>query len=263
MQKSTIVFLLFGFVFLITAFLIEGGNILALLAPTAAMIVFGGTIGAVGVSFPFEEIKHLPKALKIVFKLEKKNLEEYIDTFKKLSAKIRKEGVLSLDKELDSIEDPFLKKGLRLIVDGVEQQTLRNILELDSELTGTRHKTAIEILESAGGYSPTMGVVGTVMGLISVLSNLANPAELGKSIALAFVATLYGVAFANLVYLPLGAKLKAHNHIEQYERQFVMEGLFLLHEAATTMLIEEKLKSFLESKEQMEFDKKKLEKPAA
>ncbi len=263
-KKATILFLLFGFAFLLLAFVEEGGKPLTLLAPTAAMIVFGGTIGAVGVAFPFEELKHLKKALGVIFNFKPKNLMKEIDIIKNLSAKTRREGLLSLENELKTTEDPFLRKGLQLMIDGIDKDTLEAILENDLALTQTRHKVACEIMEAAGGYSPTMGVVGTVMGLISVLSNLENPSELGRSIALAFIATLYGVAFANLVYLPLGAKLKAFDKINTYEKQFMIESILLLHEGTPTTLIEEKLKSYLHGTEQIEYEQhKKHEKTAA
>ncbi|HAR64499.1 MAG: flagellar motor protein [Candidatus Margulisiibacteriota bacterium] len=254
MQLSTIIFLLWGFACMILAFTLEGGHVTALLAPTAGLIVFGGTIAAIGVAFPLSELKSLPGALKILVSYKKRDLVESINYFRDLSAITRGEGLLSLEKEIDKISDPFLKKGLQLMVDGVESNTLKDILELHMELASIRHKVGIEVFEAAGGFSPTMGIIGTVMGLVHVLSNLSDPSKLGPAIAMAFIATLYGVAFANLAYLPLGAKLKAYDKSELYERQFLLEGLLLLQEGASPTLMVEKLKGFLEKGELAEFE---------
>lgn len=254
MQLSTPGFLFLGFAALLFAFIEEGGKVTMLLAPTAAIIVFGGTLSAVGVSFPFREMKNVPAALKVLLMFKQKNLVEMINYFRELSAITRGEGLLSLEREIAKVADPFLRKGLQLMVDGVENTTLKDMLELHMDLTSSRHKAAIEIFEAAGGYSPTMGIIGTVMGLVMVLSNLSDPGSLGPSIAVAFIATLYGVSFANLVYLPVGAKLKAFDKAEMYEQQFMLEGLLLLQEGASPTLMVEKLKGFLDKKEAHEYD---------
>ncbi|MEK6557440.1 MAG: motility protein A [Candidatus Margulisiibacteriota bacterium] len=261
MQKSSIVFLISGFASLLVAFVMEGGSPAGLLAPTAAIIVFGGTIGAVGLSFPFEELKEFPKALKTIFFFQKRNLVEEILYFKEVSGKTRAEGLLAFDKELEKITEPFLKKGLRMVVDGFDAAAVRTIMEKDMELMTIRHKVPAEICESAGGFSPTMGVVGTVMGLINVLGNLSEPDKLGGAIALAFIATLYGVAFANLVYLPIGSKLKAFHKQEMYEKDFYMEGVLLIQEGANTFMLIEKLKGFLTHEQKHEFERMQNKNP--
>lgn len=260
MQFSTPGFILFGFSCMLFSFMEEGGKITMLMAPTAAIIVFGGTLAAVGVSFPIRELKNIPKALKILVSFKQKNLVEQINYFRELSAITRGEGLLSLEREINKTEDPFLRKGLQLMVDGVENTTLKEMLELHMDLMGQRHKVAIEVFEAAGGFSPTMGIIGTVMGLVMVLSNLSDPSSLGPSIAVAFIATLYGVSFANLAWLPIGAKFKAFNNAEMYEMQFMLEGLLLLQEGASPTLMVEKLKGFLDKHESHEYDELALKK---
>ncbi len=248
-------FLVLGVGALLFAFIEEGGAVMSLLAPTALIIIVGGTIAATGLSFPLDELRVLPGALKASFNFTRKSLAHQIIYFKDVSAKTRAEGLLAFDKELEKITDPFLKKGLRMVVDGFDSSAVRTILEQDLELAGARHKVGAEILESAGGYSPTMGVVGTVMGLINVLSRLDDPGRLGGAIAMAFIATLYGVAFANLWWLPLGAKMRAAHKQEVYEKQFIIEAVLLIQEGANTFLLIETLKGFLEREERVLFDK--------
>jgi chemotaxis protein MotA len=248
-------FLVLGAAALVFAYIEEGGSAAALLAPTAFIIIVGGTIAATGLSFPANELRVLPGALKAVFNFTRKSLAHEIIFFKEVSAKTRAEGLLAFDKELEKIEAPFLRKGLRMVVDGFDSNTVRNILEQDLELTGSRHRVGAEIMEAAGGYSPTMGVVGTVMGLVNVLSRLSEPDKLGGAIAMAFLATLYGVAFANLWWLPLGAKMRAAHKQEMYEKQFYIEAILLIQEGANTFLLVEKLKGFLERDEHDEFEK--------
>jgi chemotaxis protein MotA len=254
-------FLLLGVSALVFAYLKEGGAAAALLAPTAFIIIAGGTIAATGLSFPMDELRVLPGALKATFNFERKSLAHEIIYFKEVSAKTRSEGLLAFDKELGKVTDAFLKKGLRMVVDGFDSNTVRAILEQDLELTTARHKVGAEILESAGGYSPTMGVVGTVMGLVNVLSRLSEPDKLGSAIAMAFLATLYGVAFANLWWLPLGAKMRAAHKQEMYEKQFYIEAILLIQEGANTFLLVEKLKGFLERDERAVFEKLNEKKP--
>lgn len=247
-------FLFLGVGALLFSFIIEGGAVAALLQPTAFIIIVGGTLAATGLAFPLDELMVLPSALKATFNYTKKSLAHEILYFKEISGKTRAEGLLAFDKELDKITDVFLQKGLRMMVDGFDSNTVRSILEQDLDLMTARHKVGAEILESAGGFSPTMGVIGTVMGLINVLSQLSEPEKLGGAIAMAFIATLYGVGFANLWWLPLGAKMKAAHKQEMYEKQFYIEAILLVQEGANTFLLVEKLKGFLDRDEKKAFE---------
>jgi chemotaxis protein MotA len=249
---SVIIGIIIGFVSLIVAFILEGGHVGALLEPTAAMIVFGGTIGAVIIATPMDDLKRIGGIFKTVFKKRRSVDTVYlINYFKDLAVKSRKEGLLSIEKDAAQAAeiDPFISKGLGLVVDGVDPQSIRGILENDIYLTFERHKGGIAIFEDAGGFAPTMGIIGTVMGLVHVLGNLEDPKSLGPKIAVAFIATLYGVGTANLLWLPIGKYLKSINKKESEEKQLMVEAILAIQEGLNPNLLEERLKSFLSSAE--------------
>lgn len=260
-----IIAIVIGFASLVIAFLGEGGHISALFQWTAALIVFGGTIGAVMLSFPIDNVKRIGKVLGVAFSAKQKDLPELIAYFKELAFKTRKNGLLSIEGEIsaDDKMDPFVKKGLQMIVDGVEPQGVREILELEADMTSERHRTASAMFDSAGGFSPTMGIIGTVMGLVHVLGGLANssPDELGSSIAAAFLATLYGVGSANLLFLPIGTRLKNIDKHEQVEKNLITEAILLIQEGVNPNTLSEKLKGFLNKQELIKYEdsEKKVE----
>lgn len=255
---SGIIAIILGFGSLIIAFILEKGHVAALLAPTAAMIVFGGTIAAVMLSFPIENLKRIGKVIGIAFKTNKKELPELIVYFKDLAFKTRKNGLLSIESEISADEklDPFIKKGLQMVVDGVEPQSVRDILELEADMTSERHRSGAAMFDSAGGYAPTMGIIGTVMGLVHVLGSLStsNPDELGSSIATAFIATLYGVASANLLWLPIGSRLKNIDKEEVTEKSLIIEAILYIQEGVNPNTIAEKLKGFLNKEELSKYE---------
>ncbi|MEF9952123.1 MAG: flagellar motor protein [Clostridium sp.] len=249
MSIAALVSLLIGMGSLIIGFLLEGGHITALFEYTAAIIVVGGTIGAVALSFPVSILKKVPAILKVAFGREQtKNMAELIGYFKDISIRTRKDGLLSIEETISSDEnlDPFIKKGLQLVVDGVEPQTVKAVLESEAYMVSERHKAGIAVFESAGGYAPTLGIMGTVMGLVHVLGNLENPDTLGPQIAVAFIATLYGVATANIIYLPIGGRLKAINTIEEQQNEMIIEAIISIQEGLNPNTLVEKLKSFLD-----------------
>lgn len=247
MSIGSIFFLLFGFGILLVAFVMEGGVVTSLLQITAAIIVFGGTIAAVGLSFPTKKLKRFPKLIKIIFTNEYYDKEKLIEQFRELSFKVRKEGLLILENEISTGKyDESLTEGLKMVLDGIMPDTIKNVLESRLENLNERHKVGISIFEVAGGYSPTMGIIGTVMGLVQVLSNLSNPEELGEKIAVAFIATLYGVAFANLVWLPMAHKLAELNKDELNYRSMIIEGILLLQDGSNSTVITESLQGYLE-----------------
>jgi len=245
------------FLLLIGAFILEEGNPASLLALTPFMIVIAGTCGVVVISFPMSTIKKMGKALKVAFSSKKSELPKLIYYFKDVSTKTRRNGLLSLESEISgSTEvDPFIKKGLQMVVDGLEPQSVKSTLELQLEMMAERHHSCIAVLEAMGGFSPTLGVLGTVMGLVQVLSNLSDPAALGGKIATAFIATLYGVGAANVIYLPLATKLKNLNNEDVLEKMLIIEAVTLIQEGVNPNVIGEKLKSFLDAKGLAEYDK--------
>lgn len=250
MDLGIIISLLVGFASLIVAFILEGGALHALLEPTAALIVFGGTLGAVGVSFPLKTLKKTFHALKLAFTPQKTNILEMVELIKEMSIKARKEGLLNLEAYVeDENVDPFIKRGLQMVVDGIEPELIRGALEIKVENMSNQRREEIAIFESAGGFAPTMGIIGTVMGLVQVLGNLTNPDELGPKIAVAFIATLYGVASANLLWLPIANKLKAVEKDFVLEKEMIIEGLLLIQEGVNPSVLATKLESFIDGQE--------------
>ncbi|MBU3158759.1 flagellar motor protein [Clostridium frigoris] len=253
MNIFSILFVLISFGSMVGAFIMEGGSPAMLASASAAIIVFGGTIGAVGLGFSTKKLKNIPAMMKLIFTAKDKDLVEIVTYFKQLSFKTRKEGLLSIEGEITDELDPFIKKGLQLVVDGVDPQMVKTILEFELESTYDRHKDGAAMFEAAGGYAPTMGIIGTVMGLVMVLSNLSDPAVLGEKIASAFIATLYGVGSANLLWLPMACKLKDLNNAEIKEKELIIEAVLLMQEGANPNILAEKLKGFLDKKQIKKF----------
>lgn len=248
MDMVTLISLILGFASLLVAFLLEGGVPSALLQPTAALIVFGGTIGAVGVSFPGHALKKIPKVFLKIFSKKKIDRAQILNTFLDLSTTARRDGLLALELELESREmDELTRTGIRLVIDGADEDVLRQVLETRVLNMVHRHEKGIAIFEAAGGFAPTMGVIGTVMGLVHVLGDLSNPGELGGKIAVAFIATLYGVGSANLMWLPIANKLKELNSDEVLACNMIIEAIQLLRSGSNPAFMNEQLKGYIEN----------------
>lgn len=253
MNIFLLISMFFAFISLIVAFVLEGGTVSSLLQPTAALIVFGGTFGAIGVSFSVKTLKKIPKLILIILRKQKSDRQAILESFVKLSNKIRKEGLLSLEVELRSDDyDPLMVTGLQLVIDGIDAENIKKTLEVRMENIDERHEKGIAIFEAAGGYAPTMGVIGTVMGLVHVLGNLNNPDTLGPQIAVAFIATLYGVGSANLMWLPIANQLKEINAEEIATKSMITEGVIMIQEGSNPTLIQERLRGYLENEEKVE-----------
>lgn len=245
MDLASLIGIILGFAMLIGGFMLEGGHFTSLLEPTAAMIVFGGTAGATIASFSMDDIKQIGVLFKITFSEKRYEVNELIGTLCGFAEKARREGLLSLERETANIDDEFLRQGVQLVVDGTDPSLVRDILETQIDFTDQRHKIGADIFEAAGGYSPTMGIIGTVMGLVHVLSNLSDPESLGPSIAVAFIATLYGVCFANVAWLPIGHKLKLKSKQERFMREIALEGILSIQAGDNPSIVREKLRAFL------------------
>lgn len=249
LEISTAIGFAVGFGCLLTAHVLEAGGdigaIGSLVQPSAALIVIGGTLGALFVGFPMEEIKQLPKICMQSF--FKNNLDpgSVVTKLVKFAEKARREGLLALETEVAAAGDPFLQKGIQLVADGLDQETIKDMLETELDFVASRHAAAAGMLDSMGGFCPTMGVLGTVMGLVNVLGNMSDPSALGPMIAVAFVATLYGVGFANVVFLPLGQKLKRKSEEELLLREVMIAGIISIQAGDNPQIVEEKLKSYL------------------
>jgi len=253
MDIFVIVFILAGLGSVVVSFALEGGHLIALFEPTALLTIIGGTIGAIGLSFPMEELKRLPKIMGVMFKYKPVEYSKVVIQLHSLAVEARKEGLLCLEKyasdESDSVQEGIIKKGLSLIVDGVGTGDIRKSLENDIDHISERHESGIAIFEAMGGYLPTMGIIGTVLGLVHVLGNLEDSATLGPKIAIAFIATLYGIGFANILALPMAGRLKAINEKEYVKNQMIVEGLVSLQEGKNPNLMVEDMCSFLDFKE--------------
>jgi chemotaxis protein MotA len=240
-----IIFTVTGFGSVITGFILEGGHLSGLWAPSAILIIVGGTIGATGMCFPKSDLAQIPKLFGVLIKDQKYDYAVLMDRMKAMCVQVRQSGLLSLESQIDQEPDSLMRKGMRLIVDGTSPTYTREALELTLQIIDERHKARAKIFEAAGGYSPTMGIIGTVLGLVHVLSDLEEPDTLGPKIAMAFIATLYGIGLANLLWLPLGNKLKEKNRMEILYKSMIIEGLLLIQEGVNTNYMEEKLSSFI------------------
>jgi chemotaxis protein MotA len=206
------------------------------------MIVYGGTIGATIASFPMTDIKKIGKALRLVFVDEPIDQLAIIDKLTELSDKARRSGILSLEEEIPKQDNKMIKKGLELIMSGLDKDLVYDTLMRQAEIDEKELHSCAAIFEAAGGYSPTMGIIGTVMGLISVLGKLGGSTEaLGESIAVAFVATLYGVCFANVVYLPFATKIKTRMKKESAAAELVVEGILSIQAGENPKIMKDKL----------------------
>lgn len=224
---------------------LEGLHMGALIQPTAAMIVLGGTFGATFISFPLAAIIEAFKSVKIVFLPAKVDHEGVVKDIINYATKARRNGLISLEQEAQNAKDTFIKKGISLVVDGIDPQKLRETLEADITAYEDHNKHSVEFFEAAGGYSPTIGIIGAVLGLIHVMSNLSDPSKLGAGIAAAFVATIYGLMVANIVCLPIGSKLKIRMKEEILRRIMILEGLIAIQNGENPHFIEQKLKAFV------------------
>ena len=230
---------------ILAGLLLEGGNMGQILQPTAAMIVFGGTLGAVLLQFPLGIILLAFRQLGSVFVNPHRDPEATIHQLVQYAQKARREGIVSLDADLPQIEDAFLRKSLTLAVDGTEPQELRKMMELELDNQAEYEEQVPQVFESAGGFSPTIGIIGAVLGLIQVMQHLDKIDEVGRGIAVAFVATIYGVGSANLLYLPIAGKMKLRIRDQQIMREMTLEGVASILEGMNPRMLETKLLGFL------------------
>lgn len=245
MDKSSLGGIVLAVGGILAGLLLEGGNLGQIIQPTAAMIVFGGTLGAVMLQFPMPVLLQAVRRLGSVFVSRAQDPEVTIERLVKFAQKARREGIVSLDSDLNEIEDPFLKKSLMLAVDGTEPDELRKIMELELDNQAEYEEQVPQVFESAGGFAPTIGIIGAVLGLIQVMQHLDKIDEVGRGIAVAFVATIYGVGSANLLYLPVSGKMKLRIREEQIAREMTLEGVASILEGMNPHMLETKLLGFL------------------
>ncbi|MDZ5601601.1 flagellar motor protein [Pseudomonas sp. RP23018S] len=246
MDVLSLIGLILAFVAIVGGNFLEGGHAGALINGPAALIVLGGTLAAALLQSPLPAFKRALQILRWILFPPRIDLAGGIDRVVNWSLTARKEGLLGLESVADIEPDPYARKGLQLLVDGAEPEAVRSILEVDFLTQESRDLQAAKVFECMGGYAPTIGIIGAVMGLIHVMGNLADPAQLGSGIAVAFVATIYGVASANLILLPVANKLKALVMRQSRYREMLLEGLLSIAEGENPRSIELKLQGFME-----------------
>jgi chemotaxis protein MotA len=224
---------------------VEGGKLSQVVQPTAALIVLGGTIGAVLVQFPLSVVMQAVAQLKDVFWNTEQPPDALIQNLLRYAYKARKEGLLSLDTELAKIQDPFLKESLMLAIDGASAEDLRRMMELQLDYRGEKAERIPKVFEAAAGYSPTIGIIGAVLGLIQVMQHLQDINEVGKGIAVAFVATIYGVGVANLFFLPWAGKLKIRIREKQVLQEMTLEAILSIMEGVNPRALELRMGSYI------------------
>jgi chemotaxis protein MotA len=224
---------------------LDGGKLAQVLQPTAALIVIGGTLGAVMVQFPLRIVLQALAQLRHVFLDSEPESDALVQNLLRYAYKARKEGLLSLDAELAKIQDPFLRESLMLAVDGVSSKDLRKMMELQLDYQGEKEERIPKVFEAAGGFAPTIGIIGAVLGLIQVMQHLQDINEVGKGIAVAFVATIYGVASANLLFLPWAGKLRIRMRERQVIQEMTLEAVLSIIEGVNPRSLELQLGSYL------------------
>jgi chemotaxis protein MotA len=248
MDLATIIGLVLAWGAFFGSVIMEGGELKAMINPSAMVLVFGGTLGATLMSFPLSTMIGLPAIAKHAFMNKHEDVAATIKMLVSFAERARREGLLTLEDEAKNIDDMFLKKGIQLAIDGTDPELVREIMQTDIAFLGARHHAGASVFATMGGFAPTLGVIGTVSGLVHMLANLSDPGSMGPSIAAAFIATLYGVSSANLIFLPISAKLKHVSSEEAQVREIVMEGILSIQSGDNPRIVEEKLKAFLSPK---------------
>ena len=247
MNNASIIGLLLGIVAILGGNFIEGGRISSIVQGSAALIVFGGTFGATFLSFSIKDMLRAAQALRHVFMNDNLLPKDYflVSEIIDLSAKARKNGIISLERDVQNIKYTYFKRALRLVIDGIDPKLLRKALEQEISSLELEKGRAAKVFEPAGGFAPTIGIIGAVLGLIHVMENLANPAELGSGIAVAFVATVYGVGSANLLFLPIAKKIMNNLRHEIYLQEIITEGVLGVQSGKNPYYLREYLNSFI------------------
>jgi chemotaxis protein MotA len=246
---ATIVGLVVGWGGLLMALLWEAhfdvGALAAYANGPGLLIIVAGTAGAVVVSFTLEDMANLGNIMNKAFRTKVTDPVTVVTTLVGYAGKARREGLLGLEEDITTIEDPFLKKGLQLVVDGTDGEMIREILETDTAYMQARHKVGADLMTAAGGFAPTLGIIGAVAGLIHALGTVSDATKLVESIAVAFTATFYGIGFANLIFLPLGGKLQMRSKQEAFTRELTLVGVLSISAGDNPRIVEDKRKAFL------------------
>jgi chemotaxis protein MotA len=247
MDLATLGGLIIGISAVIIAFLMEGGHMGMVVQGPAMFLVILGTLGAATITTSYPVVRKIPTYLRIALTRNRDHPESTIDEIVVMAERARREGILGLEQYLKSIQDPFFRNAIRLIVDGTEVTSLREILETEMTYIAERHKSGITLFRKLGGFSPTLGIIGTVLGLIHALASTDEASKMASAIAVAFIATLWGVGMANLFYLPISDKLRHRHEDEMFRLQMITEGVVAIQSGDNPRMIRTRLLSFLNS----------------
>jgi chemotaxis protein MotA len=258
MDLATIAGLALAWGALFLSLSMEGGSVRDLFNLPALVLVVGGTIGATTVGSSVKVISAIPSILKSAFVSISLNQAEVIDLMVGFAKIARREGVLALEEAASKINNRFMRKGIELVIDGTPSVMVREILETEIVAMQDRHKVGETVFSTLGGFSPTLGIIGTVIGLINMLAKLNEPGKMGHAIAAAFVATLYGVAFANLIYLPIAGKLKSKTADEVLTYEMIIEGVMSIQAGDNPRIVETRMMAYLPPALRAERDKIKI-----
>lgn len=245
MKASTAFGLVGGVVAILLCGMLEGTTPMTFFNLPAIVIVLVGTFMATMASVGFDQMKRIPTLYRITFSPPEQELRARVDLLVSIAEQARREGLLALDAQLADIDDEFTRKGLQLVVDGTDPDLVREILEAEIDGMAARHAIGAKTFEKAGGYAPTLGILGAVMGLISVLGNLADPDSIGPAISVAFIATLYGVGAANVVFLPISSRLQALSEEEVELRTLTLDGILAVQAGDNPRVVADKLASYV------------------
>ncbi|MFA5675352.1 MAG: motility protein A [Christensenellales bacterium] len=248
MEKTTATGIIFGFACIIISIYLSG-TIDSFIDPASVLITVGGTIASTIVSYPGKMLKSLKTVYTNAFKSIKIDLNEDIELIIQIANIARREGLLALEDAMEEIENPFLKKGIMLIVDGADTELVKSILQTEIAFIQERHSQGQEIILSMASYAPAFGMIGTLIGLINMLKNLSDYGSLGPNMAIALVTTFYGIVLANLVFTPIAKKLKTQSDAESLQKELYMEGLLSIQDGENPRIIKDKLTSFLSRRE--------------
>jgi chemotaxis protein MotA len=244
-SPATAIGLVLGIGLLWAGSLVEGTGVTSFFNLPAALIVIGGTAGATLASVGAKQFRLIPALYRKAFRGEQPDRPARLEEMISLAEVARREGLLALDERIPEADDPFTRKGLQLVVDGADPEVVRTVLESEMDNVAARHHTAVQTFEKSAGFAPTMGILGTVMGLVDVLRNLATPESVGPAISAAFIATLYGVGMANMVLFPVANRLKALSEAEQELYSLTLEGVLAIQAGDNPRIVAEKLAAFI------------------
>ncbi|MDA8196413.1 MAG: motility protein A [Actinomycetota bacterium] len=248
---------------IMVSMVMDGGNPASLIAPSSLLLIFGGTIGVTLATVRLKDLSMMIGGIKSAMLAKVVTPDEAITELVRFAEVARKEGLLVLESAAKDVEDPFMKKGLQMVVDGSDPEVIRTVLEGDIDSMKARHKAAGKVFKDMGGYAPTIGILGTVMGLIHVLANLSSPSTLGPAISGAFTATLWGVMTANVIWLPIEGKLHRIGELEVKGKQLVLDGILAIQGGLAPRIVEQQLLTYLAPKEREAIEAAKASKKKA